>query len=240
MPRTLFDQEHVPHTRNHKRGGTVLFSVLLHALIVAALVALQFGNALDAVSISRPVIFAMATPTLPEPPAAVRPKPPVAVETTLIATAAPIAAADNPADNEPPQPVSIGPTAPGGIPGVGKPGGLPFGPPPGIGVPSPPPPVQRPAGPIPVGGDIKAPERLVYTKPIYPTIAQTAKVEGTVILEATIDETGVVKNVRVLRSIALLDQAATDAVSRWRYTPTRLNGVAVPVTMTVTVTFTLR
>jgi TonB family protein len=38
----------------------------------------------------------------------------------------------------------------------------------------------------------------------------------------------------------LFDQAAVDAVSQWRYAPTRLNGVAVPVVLTVTVTFTMR
>jgi protein TonB len=75
---------------------------------------------------------------------------------------------------------------------------------------------------------------------VYPDLARAARVQGTVILEATIDETGAVTNVKVLRSIPLLDRAATDAVRRWRYTPTRLNGVPVPVLMTVTVTFTLR
>jgi len=44
----------------------------------------------------------------------------------------------------------------------------------------------------------------------------------------------------VLKSIPLLDQAATDAVSQWKYTPTTLNGVPVPVLMTVTVSFTLQ
>ena len=81
---------------------------------------------------------------------------------------------------------------------------------------------------------------LADVPPVYPTIAQTAKVEGMVILEATIDETGPVRDVSVLRSIPLLDRAAVDAVSRWRYLPTTLNGVAVPVIMTVTVSFTLR
>ena len=46
-------------------------------------------------------------------------------------------------------------------------------------------------------------------------------------------------NARVLRSVPLLDQAALDAVRQWQYTPTMLNGVPVPVIMTVTVTFTL-
>ena len=45
---------------------------------------------------------------------------------------------------------------------------------------------------------------------------------------------------RVLRSIPLLNQAALDAVRQWVYTPTLLNGVPVPVVMTVTVAFTLR
>jgi protein TonB len=43
----------------------------------------------------------------------------------------------------------------------------------------------------------------------------------------------------VLRSIALLDQAAIDAVMQWEFTPTLLNGVPVPVIMTVTVNFTI-
>jgi periplasmic protein TonB len=48
------------------------------------------------------------------------------------------------------------------------------------------------------------------------------------------------QNARVLRSIPLLDQAALDAVKQWEYTPTLLNGVPVPVIMTVTVNFTLQ
>ena len=51
---------------------------------------------------------------------------------------------------------------------------------------------------------------------------------------------GKVQDARVLRSIPLLDQAALDAVKQWQYTPTLLNGVPVPVIMTVTVNFTLQ
>ena len=49
-----------------------------------------------------------------------------------------------------------------------------------------------------------------------------------------------VQDVKVLRSIPLLDAAAIEAVKQWQYTPTLLNGVPVPVIMTVTVNFTLR
>jgi TonB family protein len=64
-------------------------------------------------------------------------------------------------------------------------------------------------------------------------------VQGQVILEATIDPKGDVRDLKVLRSIPLLDQAAIDAVRQWQFSPTLLNGVAVPVIMTVTVSFTL-
>jgi protein TonB len=75
---------------------------------------------------------------------------------------------------------------------------------------------------------------------VYPSIAQSARVQGVVILEATIGVEGRVQDVKVLRSIPLLDQAAIDAVKQWQYTPTTLNGVPVPVVMTVTVTFALQ
>jgi protein TonB len=61
-----------------------------------------------------------------------------------------------------------------------------------------------------------------------------------VILDAVIDEAGAVRNVTVLRSVPLLDRAAIEAVTQWRYTPTRLNGVPVAIILTVTVTFSLR
>ena len=50
---------------------------------------------------------------------------------------------------------------------------------------------------------------------------------------------GKIQAARVLRSIPLLDQAALDAVKQWEFTPTLLNGVPVPVIMTVTVNFKL-
>jgi protein TonB len=67
-----------------------------------------------------------------------------------------------------------------------------------------------------------------------------SRVEGTVILEAVIGVDGTVQDVRVLRSIPLLDASAIEAVHQWRFTPTLLNGEPVAVVMTVTVTFSLR
>jgi protein TonB len=90
-----------------------------------------------------------------------------------------------------------------------------------------------------VGGQIRQPTQLRKVNPVYPSIAQSARVQGVVILEATIGTNGKVKDVRVLRSIPLLDQAAIDAVRQWEYTPTMLNNVPVEVIMTVTVQFTL-
>jgi protein TonB len=103
----------------------------------------------------------------------------------------------------------------------------------------PPPPPPVPSGPVRAGGDVQPPKRLVYVKPVYPGIALTSRLSGVVILEATIGEDGMVREVRVLRSYPLLDQAALDAVRQWRYTPTLLNGRAVSVLMTVTVSFSL-
>ena len=59
------------------------------------------------------------------------------------------------------------------------------------------------------------------------------------ILEATIDERGLVIDARVLRSVPLLDAAALAALKQWRYTPTLLNGTPVRVLMTVTFRFSL-
>ena len=91
-----------------------------------------------------------------------------------------------------------------------------------------------------VGPDkISTPTRLVYVKPEYPESAKVAKVQGIVVLEAQVELDGHVCNARVVRSIPLLDQSAIYAVLKWRFTPAKMNGVAVPVVTTLTVNFTL-
>jgi TonB family protein len=108
------------------------------------------------------------------------------------------------------------------------------------GLPPPPPPPPGPeTGRYRVGGTIPQPRKIKDVKPVYPAIAQKARVQGVVIVEASIDPAGMVSDVRILRSIPLLDQAAVDAVKQWQFEPTTVDGVAVTVVMTVTVNFTL-
>lgn len=105
---------------------------------------------------------------------------------------------------------------------------------------APPPPPPAPVKPKRVGGELSAPALIRRVEPDYPGVAVSAKVSGTVILEATVNEAGVVTDVSTLRSILLLDQAAITAVKQWRYEPLMLNGQPVPFILLVTVTFTLR
>jgi periplasmic protein TonB len=107
--------------------------------------------------------------------------------------------------------------------------------------PPPPPPVgpDGTAAPVRVGGNIKAPVKLVDAKAVMPEEARAARVQGVVIVEALIGTDGKVHDAKVLRSIPMLDQAALDAVKQWEFTVTLLNGVPVPVVMTVTVNFTV-
>jgi protein TonB len=108
-----------------------------------------------------------------------------------------------------------------------------------IAVPPQPEPAPPPA-PVRVTGHVRPPEKVRHVAPVYPVNARTARMQGTVIIEATIGVDGRVQDARVLRSILLLDEAALAAVRQWTFTPTTLNGVPVPVIMTVTVHFTLQ
>ena len=90
-----------------------------------------------------------------------------------------------------------------------------------------------------VGGVIAAPKRLVGVPPRYPDDAAQAKVQGAVVLDVVVDAEGVPSDVQVAKGVPMLDAAAIEAVRQWRYEPTLMNGVPVPIAMTVTVNFTL-
>ena len=90
-----------------------------------------------------------------------------------------------------------------------------------------------------VGGDVPPPTKLHDVAPAYPPEAQAAKVTGIVLLEALIGVDGRTTVLEVTRSVPMLDKSAIAAVEQWEYTPTVVDGVTVPVVMTVTINYTL-
>lgn len=93
------------------------------------------------------------------------------------------------------------------------------------------------ASAVRVGGGVQAPVKIKNVTPVYPEIARSARVSGTVQVEATIDANGKVAEARVVKSVPLLDEAALDAVRQWEYRPGLVNGNPAPVVVTVTVNF---
>jgi len=91
-----------------------------------------------------------------------------------------------------------------------------------------------------VGGSIREPRKIKDVTPAYPEIAYQARLEGDVVLECRIGADGRVSDVKVVRGVPLLDQAAIDAVRQWVYEPVLIGGVPVAVIMTVTVGFSLK
>ena len=89
-----------------------------------------------------------------------------------------------------------------------------------------------------VGDGIAPPRR--FGNAAYPPDALAAGIDGVVIAEIVVNESGIVADARVLKSIPPLDEAALKAVREWRYDPTMVDGKAVPVKMTVTVNFSTR
>lgn len=126
----------------------------------------------------------------------------------------------------------------GGVPG-GVEGGMPGGVLGGVvgGLPAAPPP---PPKVIRIGGALVAPKLVHKVGPVYPEVAALARLRGVVILEAQVDVNGLVKEVKVLRGVPLLDEAALAAVRQWRYQPLLLNGVPTEFILTVTVNFNLK
>ena len=93
--------------------------------------------------------------------------------------------------------------------------------------------------PLRVGGNVQESKLISRVDPVYPDMALRARIEALVMLEVTVNETGEVDKIRIIRGHPMLDQAAIDAVKQWRYAPTLLNGEPVPVVATATVVFKL-
>jgi TonB family protein len=91
-----------------------------------------------------------------------------------------------------------------------------------------------------VGGRVRAPRAVFHPAPAYPELARKLRKQGTVIVEATIDDVGNVVDAKVLRDIGFgCGEAAAQTIRTWRYNPATLEGRPVSVYLTVTVSFEL-
>jgi protein TonB len=237
-----------------QRWTTTVLSAAAHVTVLVVLV-LSTLYATDVLPEPRETMaFFVAAPVPPPPP----PAPPVAepepprvkpavrkvspLRPAPVIAKAPVAAPiEAPSSITPETGLEGGEFTPSGIEAGfenGVPGGVAGGILGGI-ITAPPPPPPARVAPVRVGGEISTPRLLHRVEPEYPALAVNAQIEGMVILEATVDETGAVTDTRVLRSHSVLDHAAVNAVEQWRYEPLRLNGQAMPFVLTVTVSFSL-
>lgn len=231
MPGLMFQDVVCSHARANSKWYTVPLSFVVHTLVLAVIIVAPL-IATDMLPKPR-AVMEFVTPYVPIVPTAPPPARRVAPSSSASVTSgAPVVA-----------PGTIGVESgvifePGHVEvtGIDSIFGGDIG---QIAVDAPPPVPPAPTGPLVVGGKIKPPARTRYVAPQYPDIARHAKVQGVVILEAVIGADGKVQDLRVLRSIPLLDESALAAVRAWEYTPTLLNGEPTPVIMTVTVQFKL-
>jgi len=232
-------------TKRHgtRQSATMPFSAALHAMIALLIVIvpiLQPADLPEPGSLVKAFFVEPASapaPPPPPPPPAPRAAAARVQPAPVVQNASFVAPIDTPNEIAPEENADFG--VEGGVPG-GVEGGVPGGVVGGVvgGLPDAPPPAKVEA--VRVGGQVKEPKKLKVVNPVYPEIAKAARVQGIVILECTISPQGKVTNITVLRSIPLLDDVAKEAVSQWVYTPTLLNGVPVPVILTVTVNFNLK
>jgi periplasmic protein TonB len=96
----------------------------------------------------------------------------------------------------------------------------------------------RPTG-LNISSGVMAGYLIVKIAPQYPAIAKAVRIQGTVVLQATISKAGTIENLRVINGSPMLQQAAIDAVRSWRYRPYLLNAEPVEVETTVNVVFSL-
>jgi protein TonB len=243
----MFEDILIESAKQKGKGRKALslpISLALHVLVIGVAVGASIWFVEDVPEPPIPVTFYAAAPPPPPPPPPAAPKPaqpkpqvvkPVPVRPSEMTAPTvipekipePLAAPELEAPDEGVDGGVEG-GVPGGVPG-GVLGGVVGGTGPGTG-----------DEPLRVGGDVKAPQLVNRVEPSYPEAARKARMEGVVILEAIITANGNVEDVKVLKSVnPLLDAAATRAVQQWKYRPATLNGRAVRVYLTVTVTFNL-
>jgi protein TonB len=238
MPQEFLRDVVRAHDRRRRRHWSVLpLSIAGHAALVAVVLIGPIAAEVEMPQISSPNPPPRFMRTMPAP------SPPAPAHAAPTPRAAPAVPLEAPSTIVPERPEVPSNPIEGAIPlGVGVASGPPTlgeigdGIPPPAPLPPPPPVQPRVAR---VGYGIREPKKLEHVAPEYPDLARRAGVEGVVVLEAMLDATGRVDKIRVLTSVPLLNEAAIRAVKQWRYSPTQLNGVPVPVLMTITVRFSL-
>jgi protein TonB len=96
-----------------------------------------------------------------------------------------------------------------------------------------------PAAEQPVHDYDDPPQPLKITRPIYPTQALSKGVQGTVLVDFTVDADGRVRDARVVQSAPGLDKAALDCVRKWRFMPARKDGRPAAVAAQAPVIFSI-
>lgn len=111
----------------------------------------------------------------------------------------------------------------------------------GIAVPPPPPSAAtaKAQAPVHVGGAIKQPKLIHSVLPVYPFAARQANIQGDVVIDTRIGPNGSVANMKVISGPTMLRQAALDALRRWKYQPSELDGKPAAVQILVTIRFRL-
>lgn len=236
--------ESARHKGDSRKALTLPVSIAIHAIVIGIALGASIWFVEDIPEPPIPVTFYASAPPPPPPPPAAAPK--AAPKAPEVQKQVPVRQSEMVAPTIIPENIPKPLAAPEPEPAAGVEGGVPGGVEGGVsggvlgGVPGGTGPGTGEGEPLRVGGEVKAPVLTNRVEPTYPEAARKARMEGVVILEAIITASGAVEDVKVLKSVnPLLDASAVRAVQQWRYKPATLNGRAVRVYLTVTVTFNL-
>jgi protein TonB len=249
----LFDNQAIGSVGKPAIARSALWSIIIHGSVFVFLISLALspsGLVLPDHFHFVELVAPLPAPPLPPPP----PAKAVSVHTKTVARSfdakltAPISIPSHipvqEAVLEAPPEVGVLGGVPGGIPGgvlSGVPGGIPT-----VGLAPPPPeakalPRAEPPAPhrIQVSADVQEAKLIRMIRPDYPPMAKMARVNGAVHMKAIIDANGRITQLKVIEGNPLLVTAAREAVEKWQYRPTFLDGEAVEVATDIIVNFRL-
>jgi len=83
----------------------------------------------------------------------------------------------------------------------------------------------------------KAPRLISSVLPVYPDFARQRGIDGTVVIQATVEANGTIGTTKVLSGPQSLREAALHALRQWKYEPGKIDGQTAPVDITVTLHF---